>query len=931
MVDLLLQRGNELALAEEALAAARAGEGRLVVFEGPSGIGKTRMLAEGADLAAGCGFEVQDARGDELETGFAYGIIRQLASPVLRDPDPGTRAAVADGPGALVAALLDPMQLTADAPPAEASSVAYGFHWLVRELAEQRPRLLCVDDAQWSDIASLRVLDFLARRLDGLSIAVALAVRTPTEGEAGELLARIAAGSAAVRASLQPLGEDAVGELTARVLGHEQSARVRHAVWHATRGNPFLLRELLTTVRDAGDVDPSGLEKLVPDRIVRSVLDRLSSAGEAARALAEAVAMLGQSELGVATALAEMDIRDAVTAADRLSAAEILRPGHDLAFVHPIVREAVRADIPPVRRALAHARAARLLASRGASSEQIAGHLVESLPSVDRWTVETLLDTARGASERGSPETAVQLLGRARAEPPPPELASRVALELGTAQARAGKPGAVAMLEEALATARDESERGEAALRVARVLGMMGDIHGGLALLDEVGGPTTDSRPDLVPLEAELLGLARLHPDTRAEALERLERLRDVAFPPRPETAVLLSNLALSAVERNESPDTVVALANAAVAAGGLLEDESFQLQYGIGALVWVDRFDEAARIYDEMVETARRRGSLTLSGMGYALRSRVNLRRGLIRDAEADARIAFQLLADIDSLPGLPFARAHLANALLERGSLEEATRLLEDPRPAEKAMENPEFLDSLGRLRLGQSDLESARDLFLACGRALAGRGGVDAPGIIPWRSHAAQALTRLGTDEEARLLALQEVGLARASRVPGSIGESLTTLGLLVGGDEGVVLLRQAGEVLADSPRVLARMRALLALGKMLRHARRAKEARPHLRKALDLAHRHGATAVEDAAVVELRAAGAKPRREAIVGVGALTASERRVAGLAAQGLTNRQIAQQLFVSVRTVTTHLTHVYQKLQIQGRDELEIMLDAGR
>lgn len=245
------------------------------------------------------------------------------------------------------------------------------------------------------------------------------------------------------------------------------------------------------------------------------------------------------------------------------------------------------------------------------------------------------------------------------------------------------------------------------------------------------------------------------------------------------------------------------------------------------------------------------------------------------------------------------------------------------------ESAGDNAFFRHARGQLHLARAQAEEAAREFLACGDALAVSGGANTPGLLAWRSGAALALARIGEHERAHALALEELEHARASRVPGAIGQTLTTLGLLEESEEAIARLNEAVAILGGSPRVLARARALLELGATLRRQRQPRISRSPLRSSLDLAHRCGATALADRARQELRAGGARPRRAALSGVDALTASERRVAELAAQGLTNRQIAQQLYISMRTVAIHLTHVYQKLGIQGRENLPRRLEA--
>jgi DNA-binding CsgD family transcriptional regulator len=196
--------------------------------------------------------------------------------------------------------------------------------------------------------------------------------------------------------------------------------------------------------------------------------------------------------------------------------------------------------------------------------------------------------------------------------------------------------------------------------------------------------------------------------------------------------------------------------------------------------------------------------------------------------------------------------------------------------------------------------------------------------APAVVAWRSEAALAHAALDEIDEAERLASEEVELARAFGAPRALGVALRAAGLVARDPaRGLGLLREAVAVLEPSPARLEHARALTDLGAALRRANRRAEAREPLRQGLDVAHRCGAIALADRARGELVATGARPRRQLLTGLESLTPSERRVAQLAAQGLTNREIAQGLFVTARTIETHLTRVYQKLDITSRDDL--------
>jgi DNA-binding CsgD family transcriptional regulator len=229
-------------------------------------------------------------------------------------------------------------------------------------------------------------------------------------------------------------------------------------------------------------------------------------------------------------------------------------------------------------------------------------------------------------------------------------------------------------------------------------------------------------------------------------------------------------------------------------------------------------------------------------------------------------------------------------------------------------------------GRLRVGERRVDEGFEDFLAVGDRLT-RGMVACPGFLPWRSDAALARLALGDRQEAQRLADEELELARTFGAPRALGVATRAAGLVAGGDRGELLLREAIEVLERADARLERARALADLGAQLRRRNRRTEARDLLREALDVAHRARARPLAEQAETELRATGTRPRRVVLTGLDSLTASERRVAELAGQGLTNREIAQALFVTARTVEGHLTSAFRKLRVDSRNDLPAAL----
>jgi DNA-binding CsgD family transcriptional regulator len=281
-----------------------------------------------------------------------------------------------------------------------------------------------------------------------------------------------------------------------------------------------------------------------------------------------------------------------------------------------------------------------------------------------------------------------------------------------------------------------------------------------------------------------------------------------------------------------------------------------------------------------------------------------------------------------------LEWGSAYLAFAKLESGDLDDAERLLSTVAPTEAEL--PQHANSLAlldkRLRLHlargrfRTGLDDAAEL-----EGLAEALGWHNPAFVPWRSHTAVCLAALGEQpERARRLAAEEVELTRRWGAPLALGVALRAEALVHEGTTGEQHLREAVEILEGSPARLEHARALVELGALLRRDGQRTRARPPLRSGLDLARACGATLLAERAYHELRATGASPRKLTRTGLATLTASELRVAQMAADGKTNKHIAQELYITIKTVEFHLAGSYRKLDITTRAELASKLGSG-
>jgi len=932
----LLERGRELARIESALVDARAGRGRFVVVEGRAGIGKTALLAAARTAAVEGGMRVLRSRATEMEANFAFGVVRQLFEPPLVEASALERADLLQGAAGVAAGLLGlPGAPPGDGPPSSgvdpSFAILHGLYWLCANLAAVGPLCLVVDDAHWADGASLRYLAFLLTRLEELDIALVVAARPREAGIDAELLAAVTTDSSADVIRLAPLTRAAVTQLLEAGLGRAPDTGVVDTCLRVTRGTPFLVRELVTALSEEGA--GSGVET-----VGRSVRLRLLRLPARAGRLARALAVLEQSDLLQAARLAGLEELEAADAADLLATAGILESGRPLTFVHPLVRNGIYSELSSAERAQGHRRAAQLLAEQAGAGARVAEHLLVSEPAGDRWVVERLVAAAFAAGKQGAPESEAVFLRRALAEPASPGDRPALLLDLGMAEASAGLADWPEHLQQAVDAAPDPAAAAEAALVLAHALSVAQRYAEAVEVLDRAAAALGAPRSELgLQLEAAAVIAEFNDPATMPPVSPRRVTLRERAAEDPAAPAELLAAAAFISVLANEPAEGAAELASRALQAGDSAPRGSFGRQWvsstgwfsaSAFTLLWSERYAQLRPLLDGSIAQARATGDSIRLAMGLAVRGWLALRRGDLGTAEADARTALAAT----ELPAPPMFRvlngAVLVHALVEQGELDAAEQALAplDFETESGSLISPPLRFARGQLRVAQGRVAEGLEDILAVG-ALLTRSLVTSPGALPWRSEAALVHLALGDRESAGRLAEDELRLARAFGAPRALGVALRAVGVVAGGDRGASLLREAIEAFERGDARLERARALADLGAMLRRRNRRTEARGLLREALDAAHRAGARPLAEYAETELRATGARPRRVVLRGLDSLTASERRVAEFACQGLSNREIAQTLFVTARTVEGHLTSVFRKLQLDSRDELPAAL----
>lgn len=925
----LLDRAHETQALRGAVEAVAAGRGGVLLLEGPAGIGKTSLVEAVVPIAAEHDALVLGARASELDRGFAFGVVLQLLEPALDGLDDAARARAFTGAASRAERLFAPDPADAGRGVGTGGDAEFrilsGLYWLVANLADERPVVLRVDDLHWADVASVRFLEFLARRIDDVAVLVVGSLRPNEPGAPAALIAELTAAPATEMLWPSALGRDAVAMVLSRALGTAPEPELAAAARRATGGNPLLVSVLAREAAARGlqgradEIDE--LAAIGGKGMARVVARRLRSLGPDAAAVARAVAIAG--DRGTAddvAALTELSTATVQAALDALVAAEVVAAG-GRSFVHPLVRAAVVEGTPHGERMRLHREHARRLRAAGARPAEVAAHWLASAPGGDPDVVADLTVAARNAAAEGATETAIDLLARALDEPPTPAQRPRVLLELGELELRAQRPEGAERLEQAIASGLSAEDAVRARASLAFVL-VHTDPAAGFAAAEQARAETDD--PALrMRLEAFVIeGLIFVD----ALAAERDARLAAGAADDDP-SPVMLVHLALQASCAGRPPAETLDLARRAMADGTLVD------HVGHGGSTWnllthAVRFAEdrdacRALLADGEAEIVRQglhtAGLFVNQSWGYWHRD-----FGSVATGAARAQLGLDAVRALGLDVTVPALAAITAENLLLLDRVADAAAVVDVPLGgAEGTFIEPFVRSSRGLVRAYLRRSAEAEDDFrqtIAAGDAR----GWTSPFATRARLRLAELLAARGDVDEALALADHDVAVARAAGTAGALGASLRVRARALGtGDEAVELLREAVDVLAPGPMLMERAWALHDLGAALRRRGLRSDARDALRTGLDLAARSESALLCRLIRSEIAASGGRPRRERTSGAEALTPSERRVADLAAEGLTNRQIAESLWITRKTVEHHLGRVYAKLGISARSGL--------
>ena len=821
-----------------------------------------------------------------------------------------------EGPGQVLSELSDDVQHGV-------GDLVYGARWVLEDLAQELPLLLFVADLQWADVGSLEVLDLLISTIQHLPCLLVYAVRTGEPVTSAEALARVRMSGTVLSPS--PLTEDAVLALLRQV---DTDATLDEAtrVHDMSGGVPFFVRELLE------DADA------VPDLVIGSIAGRLARLSDTATDTARAVCVLGgAATVGTVAELTQQKLDVVARDISALVGAHLLSLENGrLQAQHPLIASAVLGHMSPAESADLHGRAVRILIRRGAPRAVVAGHLLHTMPAGDDDHRERLAEQGQAALKAGSNELAVRYFNRAIAEGPVGASEIPLFSAAATAHARSGDVDtalsvwdmAADLTEDANVLATLKSEVGDALVMAGRHQEAAAAFASFLDA-DEVSCPARQRLTARMVLAGMLDG---------AHATDLREQVgRIMAQPEADDTyddrLALASGSVLLSFAGTDA-DRARELARRAAADGKLLDDENPEgtgLYLAAGALTWTSAFDESERLLTQAIERAQGRGSTSSLASASSLRGFSRVYMGMVTEAILDFEAALGQRAHGWNAY-LPGVLAGLVECRIARGELD----LAADHRAElESVAHSPGMTGAyaawaLADLAEANGEHDQAATLYAEVGHLVADR--MDNPAILPWRSGQALALIRLGRAHEAVGLARENAKLARQFGAPYSVALALRTLAAVDPTGDRMGMLREALDVLKGTRalRLEAQIATDLAgMMVLLTPGQGSEEAVRLLRQAESHANHQELHPLADRVHRLLGRLGQDVQPAPMPGVSKLTVSERRVADLAASGLSNREIAQQLFVTVKAVEWHLSNVYRKLGIRSRTRLAESLNA--
>jgi DNA-binding CsgD family transcriptional regulator len=901
-------RAVELRTLADALGRAAGGRPAIVVIEGEAGIGKSRLLAEALEAARARGLQVVAGRGQDLERNRPFGLLADAFGCSRSSPDP-RRAAIA----ALLATHGGDLGVTTvSSDPGLQFQAVDAFGDLAEALARRGPLVVGLDDLQWADPSTLLTLGALARRRTGGPVALVAALRPLPRGRELERALEALDAAGARRLALGQLDQEAVAELVAEAVAAEPGPKLMAEV-AAAGGNPLFVTELVAALASEGAIRTVGgraemAETTLPPNLRLTILRRLSFLPDETLEALRPAAILGSSfslaELSATTGRSALELSWVL--AEALQARVLEDDGERLRFRHDLIHEAIYGDLPASVRLGLHREAGRRLAAAGAGALQVAEHLARGAVPGDAEAVAWLARAAGDAGPR-SPAAAAELLERALALADPADPGrDRLLVERAGALMWSGR---LAEAEDAFRSLLDREHDPSVAVQartlLSRTLATQGRVREALQELECARrSPGLAGQPQAAAWAAE--AMARMELGQLDGAVAAAERARTAPALPGDHPAVILATASLAFVEERRA---------------------------NLGRAL--DTIDQAVRLADRSPERRGHRNPLHLA------RGSILMDLDRLPEARSTLQTGRRISEELGVRWRLPLYQAVLGMERFLAGEWDEALAELEEA--LELATETGERYSLVlthavaALIALHRGELRLAEAAAATAERELAGTGPRFRGQWVTW----ARALLLEAEGATGEALATlagcwdECAGLGLAVEVP-VFGADLVRLAVAAGQRPRAEQVAAAVAEVADRNQVASltgaarRCQGLAAedAAAAFAHRGRPEEAVPLLRRALERHERLGAARGAARVEAALRELGVRrgrrgPRQRPRLGWESLTRTERQVVDLVVEGLSNPQIGERLFVSPRTVQTHVAHVFTKLGISSRAQL--------
>ncbi|KPI20810.1 transcriptional regulator, LuxR family [Actinobacteria bacterium OK074] len=919
----LVERETQVTRLRELLADCLAGRGSVTAVSGPIASGKTELLHVFGEYAGTAGAAVLTATARCSEKDIALGVAGQIFRNRRFSPADRERALglPGDGPGI---APCDADLLSHDPLPAKVSQIQWQ---LLHDLSERTPVVVIVDDLHFSDAASLDFLIQMGRRLRTSRILLVVAECDTAIGTGTTELSwrtGLLRERHFTRLRVRPLSPRATGEMLTELIGADRADRSAAPAWHRlSGGNPLLLRALAEDHREHTAVGGRPAGPVAGEEFGRAVDACVRRAGQRFRDAARALAVLDAS--GSHDRLAQLLGRPGTQVEETLTAMAAFGVLDGGRFRHPAARAAVLAGMSATARAALHRDAARLLHEAGDPAPAVAVHLVAGRHSQEPWVFPVVLEAAREALHRDDAAFAEACLDVADDACAEQDQRVTVTMLRSLVDFRTDPDTACRRLRPLISALREGRLSGcQSVALLGRLLWNGNSDEIGLALARLERSSDTLDAATAAEYRAAREWLHASHPTLLPNAAARTRARRPTAWTsdgtPRHMSGVLNRLL-------RSGPDTDSVHSAELVLQTTVLDDADFDtVHQALAVLVYADRCDLAVGWCDALLQESARRDVPVWQALFAAVRAEIAVRQGDVRLAERSARRAMGLMSlrSWGVLIGSPLSSLLLSAA--STGTITDTGSLAVPALPEQmfQTRFGAQYLHARGRWRLSVDLVHGALDDLTRCGRLMR-EWGIDLPSFVPWRSDAVAALLRLRRTDEARALAAEQLSMVSPTQLR-TRGIALRTAASVSAPRRRATLLREAVDLLeADGDR-LELARALAELSEVHTRAGQGDRARMVARQALDIAQENGLVPLaRRLAAGESRAA--EPKRGAGASADALSSSEAQVAGLAVAGLSNREIAEKLFITVSTVEQHLTHTYRKLRVKGRSDLPLSL----